>query len=59
MMPVTALDGDKLAELMINFLFKKKDLSEKMSQILRWTCLMILVLNISLSFMVFPSFKFG
>ncbi|MGC8936486.1 MAG: site-2 protease family protein [Candidatus Methanomethylicaceae archaeon] len=59
MMPVTALDGDKLAELMINFLFKKKGLSDKTSQILRWTCLMILVLNISLSFMVFPSFKFG
>ncbi|MDH5811389.1 MAG: site-2 protease family protein [Candidatus Methanomethylicaceae archaeon] len=59
MMPVTALDGDKLAEVMINFVFKRRDLSEKMGQVLRWTCLMILILNISLSFMVFPSFKFG
>jgi len=59
MMPVTALDGDKLAEIMINFVFKKKNLSEKMGQVLRWSCLLMLVLNISMSFMVFPSFKFG
>ncbi|MGQ9759724.1 MAG: site-2 protease family protein [Candidatus Methanomethylicaceae archaeon] len=59
MMPVTALDGDKLAELIINFLFKKKEFSGKVVQTLRWACLLILVLNISLSFMVFPSFKFG
>lgn len=59
MMPVTALDGDKLADLMIDFLFKKKDVSKKIVQALRSACFLILVLNISLSFMVFPSFKFG
>lgn len=59
MMPVTALDGDKLAEVIITFVFRRKDLSEKIGQVLRWACLTILVLNISMSFIVFPSFKFG
>ncbi len=59
MMPVTALDGDKLAEVMINFVLRRKDLCDKIRQLLRWTCLMILVLNISMSFMIFPSFRFG
>jgi membrane-associated protease RseP (regulator of RpoE activity) len=59
MMPITSLDGDKLTGTLINFVLKDKKKSVQVSKLLGWCCLAILVLNISLSFVIFPSFKFG
>ncbi len=58
LMPIPGLDGDKLANTILKFLFKN-GFGLKISQIIRFICLMILILNISMSFIIFPSFKFG
>lgn len=59
MMPVTGLDGDKLLAILLRTLFRSEKRAAQLSNTLRWACLMILVLNISMSFVLFPSFKFG
>ncbi|MDI9643598.1 MAG: site-2 protease family protein [Candidatus Verstraetearchaeota archaeon] len=59
MMPVVALDGDKLATIIINSIFRNEKRASQATNILRWSCLLILLLNISMSFVLFPSFKFG
>jgi membrane-associated protease RseP (regulator of RpoE activity) len=59
MMPVASLDGDKLVGILVNFVLKDKKKSAQISKLLGWGCLAILALNISLSFVIFPSFKFG
>jgi membrane-associated protease RseP (regulator of RpoE activity) len=59
MMPVTSLDGDKLVGLLVYFIIKDKKKSAQISKFLGWGCLAILALNISLSFLIFPLFKFG
>lgn len=58
LMPIPGLDGDKLINVILRFIFKN-GFSLKISQVIRFICLMILLLNISMSFIVFPSFKFG
>ncbi|MCX8169469.1 MAG: M50 family metallopeptidase, partial [Candidatus Methanomethyliaceae archaeon] len=55
-MPIPALDGDKLANVILKYLFKN---GQHLYKILRWYCLMVLLLNISISFVAFPSFRFG
>jgi len=59
MMPVASLDGNKLAGIMVRFVLRDEKKSVQINKLLGWGCLAILVLNISLSFMIFPSFKFG
>lgn len=59
MMPVTGLDGDKLATIVIKSLVRNERRSVQLANTLRWACLIILLLNISMSFVLFPSFKFG
>lgn len=59
MMPVTGLDGDKLATILLRSMFKNEKMAIQLSNMVRWACLIILVLNISMSFVLFPSFKFG
>ena len=59
MMPVASLDGDKLAGILTRFVLKDEKKSAQIGKFLGWGCLAILVLNVSLSFVIFPSFKFG
>ncbi|MDH5807162.1 MAG: site-2 protease family protein [Candidatus Methanomethylicaceae archaeon] len=54
-MPIPALDGDKLINVILKYLFKNR--SSIIYNVIRWYCLMILILNISFSFIAFPSFK--
>jgi len=59
MMPIASLDGDKLAGILTRFVLKDEKKSAQIGKFLGWGCLVILVLNVSLSFVMFPSFKFG
>lgn len=55
-MPIPALDGDKLISVILRYLFKN---GITIYNAIRWYCLVILILNISFSFVVFPSFRLG
>jgi len=59
MMPVAALDGDKLSNTVLLSLFRDENKAKAVSNVLRWSSLLILVLNVALSTVIFPSFRFG
>jgi hypothetical protein len=59
MMPIPGLDGDRFSAILLQFVIKKEKLSQRLSNVLRWSCLAILVLNLVLSFSVFGLVHFG
>jgi membrane-associated protease RseP (regulator of RpoE activity) len=59
MMPVPALDGDRFSAILLQFILRKAKLSQRLSSVLRWGCLAILILNLALSFSVFGLVRFG
>lgn len=59
MMPITAFDGEKLIGILLRFLIKDEKKAAAVSRALGAACIGILFLNISLSFILFPSFRLG
>jgi membrane-associated protease RseP (regulator of RpoE activity) len=59
MMPIPGLDGDRFSAILLKFVLKKDKLSQRVSSVLRWGCLAILILNLVLSFSVFGLVRFG
>ncbi len=59
MMPVAFFDGDKLVTIMLRFLFKDEKKAQPYANLIRWGCVALLVLNITISFVLFPGYKLG
>ncbi len=59
MMPVAFFDGDKLVTIMLRFLFKDEKTAQPYANLIRWGCVALLVLNITLSFVLFPGYRLG
>lgn len=59
MMPVAFFDGDKLVTIMLSFLFKSEKKALPYANLIRWSCVALLVLNIAMSFILFPGYTLG
>jgi membrane-associated protease RseP (regulator of RpoE activity) len=59
MLPVPFFDGGSLANIISRFILKDEKKGDQLSNILLWLALIILILNISLSFVYFPTFRLG
>lgn len=59
MLPVPFFDGGALANILAKFVLRSDKRGDQVSQVLLLCSLAILVLNIGLSFYLFPNFKLG
>ncbi len=59
MMPVAFFDGDKLVNIMLRFFFKDEKKALPYANIIRWGCVALLILNITISFVLFPGYRLG
>ncbi len=59
MMPVAFFDGDKLLTIMLKFIFKDEKKAQPYANLIRWGCVALLVLNIMMSFVLFPGYRLG
>ena len=59
MMPAAPFDGEKLATTLLRFVIKNEKKAVSIANIMKWGSLAILILNIVLSFIIFPNFRIG
>jgi membrane-associated protease RseP (regulator of RpoE activity) len=59
MLPVPFFDGGAVANILARFLLRSDKRGDQVSSVLLWCSLAILVLNVALSFYLFPNFKLG
>jgi membrane-associated protease RseP (regulator of RpoE activity) len=59
MMPAAPFDGEKLATTILRFVIKDEKKVMSIANIMKWGSLAILILNIVLSFIIFPNFRIG
>lgn len=59
LLPVPSLDGDRFLLLFAEFLLRDPKKAARLSNVVRWAALGVLVLSILMSFVLFPNFRFG